>query len=132
MFQIFRKLPPIDLCMEIIQAFGLESFNDEKEFTRKNIINNNTVNIINSLVPRLSEYYIPCKARSYLLLIDEKNVVTILRHIAKANGYKVVSKEKYHEGDKFINYQLLSIHAKEKKPLNGYRAENEEMVVRFD
>lgn len=122
----------MELCLEIIQAFGLKSFDDDKYFTRKDIINNNTVSIINSLVPSLLEYYIPCKARSYLVLIDEKNVVTILRHIVKANAYKVISKEKYLEGDKFINYQVVPVNAKMKKPLNGYRAENEEVVVTFD
>lgn len=132
MFQIFRKSPTLEVSLSVLNAFNLQSFDDDRIFTRKDIMTFNTVEKMTALISILSEYYIPCKARAYLSKLDEKNVVTILRHVAKAHGYKVASKEKYRDGDKFINYQVISKTATIKKPLNGYITESSEVIVSFD
>ena len=38
--------------------------------------------------------------------LTEKNVITILRQCVRVYGYKIVSKEKYMKGEKYILYQL--------------------------
>ena len=44
---------------------------------------------------KLDKYYLPCKAKIYLLNINEKRAITILRHFLKVFNYKLYSTEKY-------------------------------------
>ena len=50
----------------------------------------------------------PCKARTYLNDLNEKNIVTILRQILKHFNYNIISKEKYLRGEKFILYNIIA------------------------
>jgi hypothetical protein len=51
---------------------------------------------------------LPCKARTYLNDLNEKNIVTILRQILKHFNYNIISKEKYLRGEKFILYNIIA------------------------
>ena len=53
------------------------------------------------------DYYIPCKARTYLNDLNEKNIITILKQFIKTKGYTIISREKYSNKKKFIIYQLI-------------------------
>ena len=100
--QLFAKIPPYDLFIKILKCFGLDNINDKRSFTRKHLTYINTVQKMEELVPTLKLYYIPCKARTYLNDLNEKNIVTILRQILKHFNYNIVSKEKYLRGEKYI------------------------------
>ena len=56
----------------------------------------------------LEECYLPCKSRTYLNSLTEKNVITILRQILKTRNYTITSREKYMKGCKFIIYSLIN------------------------
>ena len=60
---------------EIISAFGLRSLDDKRNFSRKDLITLNTVDIINNIKDKLVKYYLPSKARTYLNDLNE-NVIT--------------------------------------------------------
>ena len=93
----------------------------------------NTLDEMNKLKTVLEEYYLPCKARTYLNDITYKNIITILRQVIRLYGYSVMSGEKYIKGDKFIIYQIISTEERDYKPLNTVITEtNKNCVLTFE
>ena len=66
----------------------------------------NTVDTVNSLKSQLEKYYLPCKARTYLNGLTEKNVITVLRQCIRIYGYRIVSREKYMKGEETNNIEI--------------------------
>ena len=132
--QLFRKIPPRNMVIKILNAFGLKDFNDQKYFSRKDLESINCVQKINEMKNILGEYYLPCKSRTYLNDLTNKNSITILRQIVKLYDYNVVSKEKYIKGDKFIIYQLIPNTAKRYIPITfeNNHDNKEACTVNFD
>ena len=61
----------------------MNDFSDTKLFTKENLQDLNTVEKLNNHIERLREYYLPCKAKKYLVNLDEKKSITILRQLLK-------------------------------------------------
>ena len=89
---------------------------------------------IKDLKPLLEQYYLPCKARTYLNDLNEKNIVTILRQCLKTKGYTICSREKYLKGDKFIIYSLCPLDQKQYISVtNGVLdKKHKETIITFD
>ena len=104
--QLFKKLPPIDLFERLVKIYGLTDINDCRKFTKDHLIKNKTLEKIEGLREELEEYYLPCKTTKYLLDLDEKKLITILRQIAKIFDYHVTSNEKYLNSRKVLQYSL--------------------------
>ena len=104
--QLFKKLPPIDLFERLVKIYGLTDVNDCRKFTKDNLIKNKTLEKIEGLREELEDYYLPCKITKYLLDLDEKKLITILRQIAKVFDYHVTSNEKYLNSKKVLQYSL--------------------------
>ena len=104
--QLFRKIPSLDLFNRFIKIFGLTDINDSRKFTKNTLIINKTSEKFNDFLKELEEYYIPCKIDKYLKNINEKKLITILRQIAKAFKYNVISNEKYINSKKVLQYSL--------------------------
>ena len=77
--QLFKNKPDMNLVNDTIRLFGLADFNDTKLFTKQNMIDLKTVEKVNEIVPRLQDFYLPCKSKKYLTRLDEKKCLTILR-----------------------------------------------------
>ena len=132
--QLFRKIPDETIIKKILLAFGYNSFNEKKTFSRKDLEKIKTVEKILELKSELEKFYLPCKSRSYLNGLNEKNVITVLRQCIKTCGYSVSSKEKYLKGDKFIVYTICPLENKDKKPVSLITKSktNEPFVISFD
>ena len=104
--QLFKKMPPIDLFERLVKIYGLTDINDCRKFTKDHLIKNKTLEKIEGLREELEEYYLPCKTTKYLLDLDEKKLITILRQIAKVFDYYVISNEKYINSRKVLQYSL--------------------------
>ena len=104
--QLFKKLPPIDLFERLVKIYGLTDINDCRKFTKEHLIKNKTLEKIEGLREELEEYYLPCKTTKYLLDLDEKKLITILRQISKIFDYYVISNEKYINSRKVLQYSL--------------------------
>lgn len=115
--QLFRKHPSDELFLRILNCFGLSDLDDSRSFSRNDLKILKTVKHIENILPQLIECYLPCKARSYLTRLTEKNVVTVLRQILRTRGYTMLSREKYVKGHKFIIYSLTPINRKEYNPV---------------
>lgn len=111
--QLFRKVPSDEVLNKIVEAFGFRSLNDRRSFSRNDLHKLNTVAKVQEMKPLLEQYYLPCKARTYLNELTEKNVVTILRQCLKTKGFTICSREKYLKGDKFIIYSICPLDQKE-------------------
>jgi hypothetical protein len=104
--QLFKKLPPIDLFERLVKIYGLTDINDCRKFTKDHLTKNKTLEKIEGFREELEEYYLPCKTTKYLLDLDEKKLITILRQIAKVFDYHVTSNEKYLNSKKVLQYSL--------------------------
>jgi len=104
--QLFKKLPPIDLFERLVKIYGLTDINDCRKFTKDHLTKNKTLEKIEGFREELEEYYLPCKTTKYLMDLDEKKLITILRQIAKVFDYYVTSNEKYLNSKKVLQYSL--------------------------
>ena len=75
--QLFKKNPSNELFTKVLESFGLVGLDDKRSFSRKDLKYIKTVEKINNLKSELEECYLPCKARTYLNGLNEKNVITI-------------------------------------------------------
>lgn len=130
--QLFRKNPPKELIEKIIKYYGFKNLNDKRHFTRNDLVVLNTVEKVRESVIELKKYYIPCKARTYLSSLNEKNVITILRQLLKTIGYTIQSREKYMKGMKFIIYKLCTVEEKTYQPLSEFTKNAENITLHFD
>ena len=115
--QLFKKIPSDKLLEKILNAFGLEDLNDKHSFTRKHIKMQKTVYKIMLFKYELESCYLPCKSRTYLNDLNEKNIITVLRQILRTRNYTISSSEKYIQGSKFISYKLDTYDKKQYNPI---------------
>ena len=127
--QLFKNKPDMNLVNDIIRLFGLEDFNDSKLFTKQNMIDLKTVQKVNEIVPRLQDFYLPCKSKKYLTRLDEKRCLTILRQLLKQYNYNLLTKEKCIKGEKFNYYQIIQY---SNKKINTKQIEERKIVLSFD
>ena len=128
--QLFSCVPELNVVDKLLSYFGLEDgINDKNSFNKLNMKELETVRKIDEYKGELRKYYIPCKARVYLDVIDEKKCITILRQFIKTHGYTLVSSDKSINGTKIKLYRLIEIdNSKQlkKSPSQG------EILVSFD
>jgi hypothetical protein len=129
LYQLFTKKPTEEVVENLLQCFGLESLEDTKIFTKKDLKENNTIDEIDKLCPLLNEYYLPCKRKKYLTDLTYKKIITLLRQFIKCYDYCLYSKEKYIQGEKYLTYQLMST---DKKTFLKMRKKDDTMIVSFD
>jgi len=118
--QLFRQIPPKEVCVMVLETFGIINLHEGATFSRYDLQLRHSVEKMEEIKPLLLSYYLPCKARTYLHDLNEKNIITILRQLLRMHGYVIASREKYRKGSKYIQYQLLpdtdDLPEKKKKP----------------
>tara|TARA_Y100000389_G_C17450600_1_gene514505 strand:- start:1703 stop:2101 length:399 start_codon:yes stop_codon:yes gene_type:complete len=127
--QLFKKPPPLELIIKVINTFGLKSLEDTTNFSKKDLEILNTVDKLYELKPELENYYIQCKARTYLNDITPKNSITILRQLLRIFDRTVSSREKYIRGSKFVIYQVIPKDYKKYRPVT---IESNNYLINFD
>ena len=106
--QLFTKNPDREIILDILNAFGYQSFNNiDQPFNKKDLEKKITVEKMQKLKPKLEEYYIPCKAKIYLKKkLTSRSIMTILRQFLKSEGYFLNYWESYIDGIKTTYYQI--------------------------
>ena len=125
--QLFKQKPSIEVVIELLNLYGIDSLDDDKQFNRNNLINLCLIDNLNIFKSKLIEYYLPCKRKVYLEDLTIKKSVTILRQILKLYDYVVKSNERWIKGEKIIVYQILPKNSL-KKPINS----NDKCIISFD
>ena len=105
--QLFKIVPDLQIIQSILNAFGLDNLEDTRLFTKEHMKDINTVDQMTELSDKLKEYYLPCKSKKYLINLDEKKCITILRQFAKIHYYKCIGMEKSIKSNKIMTYRLL-------------------------
>lgn len=106
--QLFKEIPPIELVVKVIQCFGFNNLEDKGCICKKYFGSMNVIQRLNELLPELRKYYLPCKAKTYLNELTNNSVMTILRQVLRPHNYVIVSREKYVNREKIINYNLVN------------------------
>ena len=125
--QLFKVSPDLKITEKILKNFGINDINDNHSFTRINLRDLNTVDKINEMEEELRRYYIPCKAKLYLININEKKCITILRQFLKIHNYTIMSKEKYIKGKKNLFYQVIPLQID-----MSTNRDSEKVIISFD
>tara|TARA_Y100000817_G_C16845338_1_gene539827 strand:+ start:473 stop:859 length:387 start_codon:yes stop_codon:yes gene_type:complete len=125
--QLFKVSPDLKITEKILKNFGINDINDNHSFTRINLRDLNTVDKINEMEEELRRYYIPCKAKLYLININEKKCITILRQFLKIHNYTLMSKEKYIKGKKNLFYQVIPLQID-----MSTNRDSEKVIISFD
>ena len=105
--QLFNKTIPEDVALRVLHCFGLAGFNDRRMFSKYDIDNYNTVTKMMAMMTELSQFYMPCKAKTYLTDLTAKKCVTVLKQIIRLYGFTLMSKERNVHGKKVIFYQVM-------------------------
>ena len=129
LYQLFTKNPSEEIMEKILECFDISSLEDTVIFTRKDLIEKDTLNKIIEIRKDIEVYYLPCKAKKYLHDLNEKKLITILRQFVRIFGYFIFSKEKYIQGEKYITYQIMPLN---KKNFLKLRKKDENYIVSFD
>lgn len=125
--QLFKVYPTIEITEKLLENFGIKGLDDNHSFTRENLLDLNTIEKLNDMYDELIRYYIPCKAKKYLVDLNEKKCITILRQFLKIQNYTLMSKEKYINGNKILFYQIIPQQI-DMKTTRG----SEKVVISFD
>lgn len=108
--QLFKNIPSKEFVEDILKLFIPNGFQDSYyQFSRKMINEKNVIEKLNLLIPELKNYYMKCKHKKYLENLDPKKCITILRQLLRLYEYRVLSIEKYHNGQKFLLYKIEKI-----------------------
>lgn len=127
--QLFSQKPDEIIISKILGCFGLESLEDTKIFTKKDLKETQVLENINKIKDEISAYYLPCKRVQYLDNLSFKKSITLLRQFIKCYDFTCYSKEKYIQGEKYLTYQLMSL---DKKNVLKMRKKDDSMIVSFD
>ena len=125
--QLFVKQVDLDMLNLVIECFGLAGISDLRMFSKADMTLQNTTTKMSDLVPRLQEYYLPCKAKLYLQNVTQKKCITILKQILKLHDHVLLSKERNSRHRKIILYQIVS--EKERKCTTGIEVRHDEPVL---
>lgn len=128
--QLFIKPVDNDLILRLLQCYGLNGLDDKKEFCKFDLISINTIDKLSDIIPDLSEYYLPCKAKVYLTNLNERRVLTILKQVIRLEGYYLKAKEKTLNNKKVMFYKLIS--ENEKHQIKHLNYINQKCTISFD
>ena len=128
-YQLFKKIPPKDLVLKLLNCFGFKDFQDKRCICKKYFKKMKTIDQINLLIPEIKKYYLPCKAKTYLNIINNNSAMTILRQLIRPYKYVLIAREKYINGEKLINYTLNN---KSKVEFNPILDNNKDIILTFN
>jgi hypothetical protein len=102
MAKLFRKNPPLDILITTLRALGFNGITDTKIFSAEDI----RLDTLDTWAPILEPYYLPCKAKRYFSNLDSRRVITLLKHMLPAHGFRLQTYERQHHGKKRTVYQI--------------------------
>ena len=100
---MFRKQPPLDIVELVLRSSKLNGLDDRRWFSKEDIPLEN----LDSWLPFVEPYYLPCKAERYLHGdMTQGKVITVLKHLLKANEIELKVQERVVNGKKTTLYQV--------------------------
>lgn len=130
--QLFAYRPPLELVNKMLPKFGIRNIDDNTtEFTLIDMAQLNTLTSVRIFEDEIKECYIPCKRDKYIVSLDDKSLITILRQFLKMHDHDLQSREKFIKGTKYLVYHVITKQEKDfikksKKP------QKKEVTIVFD
>jgi hypothetical protein len=128
--RVFRTEVPAELVLKFYQTIGVKSFDDVRWWS-KHRLTPSVCKEIDELLPSLIPYYYPHKRFLIQREMNTLRYIQIFRHLAKAIGMTLESKEqkdKYQNRKKITLYRLKS----EKNNFLEIPVTESTFIVRFD
>ena len=126
--QLFVVIPDKKIIIKILKLYGINGFEDTHFFTKDDLINLNTVELLNKYNDELKKYYLPCKFNIYFKDITLKRSITILRQLLKLYDYTLYSKEKYIKSKKKLIYKIMPID----KHIETKNKQKKKIILQFE
>jgi hypothetical protein len=128
--QLFTRIVERELAERLVSCIGLEGINDGRNFTKYDLIRVKAVeNFKENFLDEISTYYLPCKARLYLVNMNEKKLLTVIKQVLRLHDFCVIARERNHGSKKIIVYRIT--HAKGPSVLTMHQTHSN-MMVGFD
>ena len=108
-FQLFSEQPSVEFMNDFLKCYGLNGFDDTLEFSKGDLIEQNTVEKLENMLLEIVMYYLPCKANIYLNDLNEKRAITVLSQFLKLFNYTLSRKERIVTKKKIIYYKIQKI-----------------------
>ena len=105
-YQLFREEPSLEFMNKLLKSYGLYDIYSTNTFSKSSLKFLKSVDSIKELIPLLNIYYLPCKSKLYLKDLNEKKIITILKHFLKFFNVELLSSEKYIDKKKELVYHL--------------------------
>lgn len=101
---MFRKAPPLEIIESVLRSLKIGSLTEKRWFSKEEL----ELNTLDQWLPLVEPYYLPCKAERYLKTdVNPTRVITILRHLLKANNIELNTQERMVNGRKTTLYQVF-------------------------
>lgn len=101
---MFRKVPPIEILDSMLRCLKIGSITEKRWFSKDEI----SLDTLDEWLPLVEPFYLPCKAERYLQgEMTAARIITILRHLTKANNIELKVQERMVNGHKTTLYQVL-------------------------
>jgi hypothetical protein len=126
--QLFKETPPLELVVQVVKCFGFENLKDKGCICKKYFTSMTVIEKLTKLLSELKKYYLPCKAKTYLTELTNNSVMTILRQVLRPHNYALVSREKYINREKLINYNLVNKNEIDLEPIKPPNLENANII----
>ena len=108
--QLFNSIPDEIFMEKLLSCYGLGGFEDVSEFSKIDLQDkHDTLKKIKELIPEMILYYIPCKAKIYILdtkKLNIKRTITILWQFLKLYDYSLQRKERVFMRKKINFYKI--------------------------
>ena len=118
-YQLFQQMPDEKFLLKLLICYDITDINDNKEFSKCDLIDLQIINRIEDLIPELVLYYLPCKYEMFLNNITINKCITILRQVLRLFNYHLKKREHVHNKKKSIYYRI------EKKDDKNIKIEND-------
>ena len=91
-YQLFQQMPDEKFLLKLLICYDITDINDNKEFSKCDLIDLQIINRIEDLIPELVLYYLPCKYEMFLNNITINKCITILRQVLRLFNYHLKKK----------------------------------------
>lgn len=125
--QYFKVHPTDEIVNKVIECFHLNSLDDDKIFTRNDLIYHNVVDNVSDISHQLEHFYFPHKIKWVLNDLTEKSVINILRHFVKTRGYNVHC---FGNQKKEVSYRVIK--KDYKKVDSNFKVSQGEFILNFN
>ena len=105
--KMFRKPPPLEFVEGLLRELGFIGFGDLRWFSRDEI----RLDTMDSWLPELEAYYLPCKAKRFIHNWSDGTILTLMRHVLHVHDYTLQKEERLYKGAKQMLYQIQPIRA---------------------